>query len=181
MCASQKQSSYYWWQRGKGGRLWMHGWYDSHNIMGAKGRRPLHFQQQCAGCHITLAVLHRNKCQHKCGFNPWTHIYKADNHQKRALSHTLSINFFFKACSYQTSRSTFPQDHSAVEEWACLAVWDQPTLIMTWVIYSSVAECGCSGRGKWNKQNQKAWDKFVMYEEGRKKEIGKFKKLRATR
>lgn len=147
--------------------------YDSHNIRGAKGRRPLHFQQQCVGCHITLVVLHRNKCQHKCRFNPWTHIYKADNHQKWALSlihiHTKqhTHNHFFKLlhtkpvnplsprsqCSWGVSlfgrlRPTHPYYDTSNLFYSC---W-------VWLWWKREVE----------QAKPVAWDKFVMCEEGRK-------------
>lgn len=55
------------------------------------------------------------------------------------LSLTHNKQSSFQAYSYQTSQSALPSEGVQLRR-ACLAVWEQPTLIMTWLIYSSVAE-----------------------------------------
>lgn len=134
--------------------------------------------QNCACCYVTLAGKLRPEarktteiCQNTWCLYPWTH------HYKHAVSHfhetTQTHTTIFQAYSHQTSRSTFPVITMQLRrERACLAVWDQPTLIMTWLIYSSVAEGVAleeegSGTGKTDHMRQDS--QVLKREENRKR------------
>lgn len=184
-CLAGKQSSYCWWQRGKVGRAWMHGLAMTVTISGRPGgRRPLHFQ--CAGCHVTLAVLHRNKCQHKCRFYHWTHIYKADNHQKHAVSHSRKTKntksfIFFKLIHTKPVDPLLPRSQCSWGESLFGRLRPTHPYYDMSNLFFSCWECGWSVRGKWNKQNGWHETRFSdMKREGRRRE-GNIRRNRANK
>lgn len=138
--------------------------------------------QERACCHVTLAGKLRVECK-------TTKICVKINDicteliltRQSIITNMLSLpnakqhTQRFQAYSHQTSTSTFPRLTMQLRR-VCWVVWDQPTLIMTGLNYSSVAGGVAVEEEGSEPAKRMAWDKTCMKREVKKKKKGNLRR-----